>query len=215
MSVQMLLKIAVCVIVPYLLGSVSVGILVGKRNGHDIRNEGSRNTGASNVLRSVGIRAAAVTFLGDFLKAALAVLLGQALLSRDGGMLAGLFVIIGHNWPVFFSFRGGKGIACSAAVLLMTFFWQGAAAAILCLIVIWLTRYISVGSLTLVSVFTVLLYDFVRGFLFDEDAMQVTYWGLCCELVPEYLEEAWQGWKAIDLEGNRKEFDRIIGSHFR
>lgn len=58
-------------------------------------------------------------------------------------------------------------------------------------------------------------YDFVRGFLFDEDAMQVTYWGLCCELVPEYLEEAWQGWKAIDLEGNRKEFDRIIGSHFR
>ncbi|MBQ7183629.1 MAG: glycerol-3-phosphate 1-O-acyltransferase PlsY [Clostridia bacterium] len=158
MSVQMLLKIAVCVIVPYLLGSVSVGILVGKRNGHDIRNEGSRNTGASNVLRSVGIRAAAVTFLGDFLKAALAVLLGQALLSRDGGMLAGLFVIIGHNWPVFFSFRGGKGIACSAAVLLMTFFWQGAAAAILCLIVIWLTRYISVGSLTLVSVFTVLLF---------------------------------------------------------
>ena len=158
MSGELLLKIAACVIVPYLLGSVSVGIMVGRRTGHDIRNEGSRNTGASNVLRSVGIRAAAVTFFGDFLKAALAVLLGRALLSRDGAMLAGLFVIIGHNWPVFFSFRGGKGIACSTAVLLLTFFWQGAAAAILCLIVICLTRYISVGSLTMVSVFTVLLF---------------------------------------------------------
>lgn len=55
-------------------------------------------------------------------------------------------------------------------------------------------------------------FDFVRGFLFDEDAMTVTFWGLCCDLLPEYLEQAWPGWKAIDLEGNREGFERLISS---
>ena len=55
-------------------------------------------------------------------------------------------------------------------------------------------------------------FDLVRGFLIDEDAMTVTFWGLCCELVPEHLEEAWPGWKVIDLEGDRKGFERIISS---
>ena len=54
-------------------------------------------------------------------------------------------------------------------------------------------------------------FDFVRGFLFDEIAMTVTFWGLCCELLPEYLEMAWPGWKAIDLEGNRDKFEKMIG----
>ena len=148
-----ILKAAVCIVVSYLLGSVSFGILIGKRAGHDIRNEGSRNTGASNVLRSVGLKAAALTFLGDALKACVAVLMGRYLMGINGAMLAGLFVVIGHNWPVFFSFRGGKGIACSAAVVLLTFFWQGFVAAALCLIVIAVFKYISVGSLTMVTVF--------------------------------------------------------------
>ena len=152
-----ILKAAVCIVVSYLLGSVSFGILIGKRAGHDIRNEGSRNTGASNVLRSVGLKAAALTFLGDALKACVAVLMGRYLMGINGAMLAGLFVVIGHNWPVFFSFRGGKGIACSAAVVLLTFFWQGFVAAALCLIVTAVFKYISVGSLTMVTVFAVLV----------------------------------------------------------
>ena len=72
-------------------------------------------------------------------------------------MAAGLGVILGHNWPLFFGFKGGKGIACSTAVLLILFPWQGAVAVALCLAVIYWKRYISVGSLTMLSVFFVLL----------------------------------------------------------
>ncbi len=184
MSGEMILKTALCVIVPYLLGSVSFGILVGRKNGHDIRNEGSRNTGASNVLRSVGIKAAAVTFFGDFLKAALAVLFGRWLLgSDDGAMLAGLFAVIGHNWPVFFSFRGGKGIACSTAVLLLTFPWQGAVAAVLCLIVIAVFKYISVGSLTMLTSFAVLL-------LLTENFWPAGVWALLLAAMAFYRHRA-------------------------
>ena len=145
-------KLLLCAVIGYLLGSFSTGILVSRKAGHDIRSEGSRNTGASNALRILGLKGGAITFLGDFLKAALAVVAGLLIAEKFGGMAAGLGAVLGHNWPV-----GGKGIACSSAVLLILFPWQGAVAAVLCLLVIWLTRYISVGSLTLLTVFFLLL----------------------------------------------------------
>lgn len=141
----------------YLLGSFSTGILVARKEGHDIRAEGSHNTGASNALRVLGLKGGALTFAGDFAKAALSVLLGLLIAGQYGGMAAGLGVILGHNWPLFFGFKGGKGIACSTAVLLILFPWQGAVAVALCLAVIYWKRYISVGSLTMLSVFFVLL----------------------------------------------------------
>ncbi len=150
-------KLLLCAVIGYLLGSFSTGILVSRKAGHDIRSEGSRNTGASNALRILGLKGGAITFLGDFLKAALAVVAGLLIAGKFGGMAAGLGAVLGHNWPVFFRFQGGKGIACSSAVLLILFPWQGAVAAVLCLLVIWLTRYISVGSLTLLTVFFLLL----------------------------------------------------------
>lgn len=150
-------KLLLCAVIGYLLGSFSTGILVARQKGHDIRSEGSRNTGASNALRILGLKGGAITFLGDFLKAALAVIAGLLIAERFGGMAAGLGAILGHNWPVFFRFQGGKGIACSTAVLLILFFWQGAVAAILCLLVIYFTRYISVGSLTMLTVFFLLM----------------------------------------------------------
>lgn len=153
----MIIRYALCAVIAYLLGSISTGILVAGKSGHDIRTEGSHNTGASNALRILGLKGGALTFLGDFLKAALAVGIGLLLAGRYGGMLAGLFVVLGHNWPVFFGFQGGKGIACSTAVLLILFPWQGAVAAVLCLLVIYIWRYISVGSLTMLAVFAVLI----------------------------------------------------------
>jgi len=154
-----------CALIGYLLGSVSTGILVAGKSGHDIRKEGSHNTGASNALRVLGIKGGALTFLGDFLKAALAVLIGKWLANRFigpeaaqfGGMVGALFVVLGHNWPVFFGFKGGKGIACSTAILLILFPWQGAVAVALCVLVIWLTRYISLGSMTMLFVFFILM----------------------------------------------------------
>lgn len=150
-------KYALCCIAAYLLGSVSSGILISRSRGHNIRAEGSKNTGASNVLRSVGVVEGLLTFVCDFAKAAAAVWIGRALLGQWGAMAAGIFVVIGHNWPLFFEFRGGKGIACSVAVLLFTYTWQGAAAIGLCLLLILITRYISLGSLSLLTAFAVLV----------------------------------------------------------
>ncbi|MBQ8080842.1 MAG: glycerol-3-phosphate 1-O-acyltransferase PlsY [Clostridia bacterium] len=148
---------ALCAIIPYLLGSVSFGILLSRRQGHDIRKEGSHNTGASNALRVVGVKTGLLTFLCDVMKAALAVLLGIWLKGQYGGMLAGLMVIVGHNWPIFFQFQGGKGIACSCAVLVLNFPIPGLIAIVLCLAVIALTRYISLGSMVMLVSYCVIL----------------------------------------------------------
>lgn len=145
-----------CAAIAYLLGSISTGILVSRPTGHNLRQEGSRNTGASNALRVLGVKGGAIVFLGDFCKALLAILIGQWIAGLDGGLLGGLFVIIGHNWPVFFGFKGGKGIACSSAVMLL-FPLQGVIAAAICIAVIAIWRYISVGSITMLTMFSILL----------------------------------------------------------
>ena len=168
----MIVRYLLCAVIAYLLGSISTGILVSSRAGHNIREEGSHNTGASNALRVLGVKGGAITFLGDFLKAALAVLMGKLLAGMNGGMLAGLFVVLGHNWPVFFGFQGGKGIACSSAVLLILYPWQGAVAALLCILVIWIWRYISVGSLTMLAVFALLM-------ILTQPFFPTAVWALC------------------------------------
>lgn len=153
----MIFKYILVAIAAYLLGSFSTGILVATRQGHDIRNEGSKNTGASNALRVLGIKGGALVFLGDFIKATIAVLIGHWVIGRNGAMLGGLCVVLGHNWPVFFGFKGGKGIACSAAIVVFTFWWQGLIAIVICLAVIYFTRYISLGSMTMLAVFFLLV----------------------------------------------------------
>lgn len=168
----MIIRYLLCAAIGYLLGSVSTGILVASREGRDIRSEGSHNTGASNALRVLGLKGGALTFLGDFLKAALAVIAGLLIAGHNGGMVGGLFAVLGHNWPIFFGFQGGKGIACSSAVLLILYPWQGAVAAALCLLVIWLWRYISVGSLTMLAVFFLLI-------LFTQPFWPAAVWALC------------------------------------
>ncbi len=153
----MILRYIICAAAAYLLGSISFGILLTKNSGHDIRKEGSGNTGASNALRVFGLRTGLVTFICDILKAVISVLLGKALAGEYGGMLAGLFVIIGHNWPLFFGFKGGKGISCSCAVVLLNFPGPGAIAIAICIAAIAITRYISVGSMLLLVSYAVIL----------------------------------------------------------
>ena len=167
----MMFKYCLCAVIAYLLGSVSTGILISQNSGHNLREEGSRNTGASNALRVMGLKGGALTFLGDFLKALIAVLIGKALAGMEGGMIAGLFAVLGHNWPVFFGFKGGKGIACSAAVLTTLFPLQGWIAGALCLLVIYIWRYISVGSLTMLASFALMM-------LFTEPFWPVGVWAL-------------------------------------
>ena len=151
-------------ILSYLLGCFSTGITISRAQGVDIRSKGSKNTGASNVLRVLGLKSGLVTFVGDFLKAALAVLIGHLLLPGEtfgvmdfGKMLGGLFAVLGHNWPVFYGFKGGKGVACSAAVVFFVSPLWGIIAIVICLLVIAITRYISLGSMTLLFLYMVFM----------------------------------------------------------
>ena len=146
----------------YLIGCFSTGIVLGKKEKVDIRQYGSRSTGTTNVVRVMGLKLGLMTFAGDFLKAIIAVLIGRLISGRDGGLITGLFVVIGHNWPVLYGFRGGKGIACSSAVLLLNAPFEGAIAAVIALLVIFFSRYVSLGSLSLLISAVVLLL-FTQG----------------------------------------------------
>lgn len=146
MDVLAYLAIAV---IAYLLGSISTGMLVSKAmGGPDLHKVGSGNTGATNALRTMGKKGGAIVFAGDVVKALLACLVGRLWMGQNGALLAGLFVILGHNWPVFFGFKGGKGIL-SGAVLVWLLNWRVALIAWGLFALLWLTtRYVSLGSIT-------------------------------------------------------------------
>ena len=114
-------------VIAYLIGSINFSIILSKRMaGFDIREKGSGNAGTTNMLRAVGKKAAVITLICDILKGVvsilIAVLAGKIVKNLDNALLvqlAGIFVIIGHTFPVFFKFKGGKGIATALGVLLM------------------------------------------------------------------------------------------------
>lgn len=156
-SEKPVLVILACVLA-YLLGSVSTGILTSRAaNGPDLRKVGSGNTGASNVQRTMGWKYGMITFIGDVLKGVVACVIG-GLLTGDhaGAMLAGLFAVIGHNWPLFFGFKGGKGVATSCGVMIC-FPLQALVCYILTIGLIAWKRYISLGSMFLLTLYAVLL----------------------------------------------------------
>ncbi len=124
-----------CIVLGYLLGSVSTAIIVCRLMGlPDPRSEGSRNPGATNVLRIGGKKAAAITLAGDFLKGLVPVLIARALGLEPWALAAVAFAaFIGHLYPVFFGFQGGKGVATALGVIL-GLSWQVAA----CALAVWL-----------------------------------------------------------------------------
>ncbi|MBO2517195.1 MAG: acyl-phosphate glycerol 3-phosphate acyltransferase [Clostridiales bacterium] len=163
-----------CLLIGYVLGNFSTGMIVADKHGTDIRHEGSGNPGTTNVLRVIGPRAGIITFAGDFCKAVLAVLIGYWI----GGEMVGwctvcssVGVICGHNWPALFGFKGGKGIACTTAVILLMFPGYGAAAVLICLAAIFLCRYVSLGSILMTFSFALML-------IFTHQPFYVIAWGL-------------------------------------
>lgn len=139
----------VMVPVSYLLGSIPFGLIAGKLIKRvDIRSYGSGTTGMTNVLRTVGTRAAAVVLMLDMGKAMLAVLIARILFdSRGAEVAAALTVLLGHNWPIFVSFRGGRGTASGWGGLLILSPIAGLVAALVGVPLIAFTRYVSVGSI--------------------------------------------------------------------
>ncbi len=133
----------------YLLGSVSTGVVVARLLGlQDPRETGSKNPGATNLLRYGGKAAAVLTLLGDILKGVIAVLVARAV-TDDAVILAlvGLAVFIGHLWPVFFGFRGGKGVATALGVWLALNPWVGLALVATWIATAFLFRYSSLSAL--------------------------------------------------------------------
>jgi len=141
----------------YLLGSVSFSIIIARLMGKiDIRQHGSGNAGATNTLRVLGKGPGIAVFLLDIAKGVIAVALGFALNSGDYTWLpviCGLASIIGHNWPIYFRFKGGKGIATTVGAMISLAPLSVVIAGVVAILIIALTRYVSLGSI----IFTVLL----------------------------------------------------------
>ena len=130
----------------YLIGSFSSAYVVGRVfKKIDITKLGSGNPGTTNAMRVMGKKFGLITFALDFLKGMLASLLGIYLYGYYGGLLASLFVVIGHNWPVFFNFKGGKGIAATIASLAILQFPLTLISVLIGVLVAAITRYVSLG----------------------------------------------------------------------
>ena len=151
-------------LIAYLLGSISFSIIISKKlAGFDVRDKGSGNAGSTNVLRTVGKKAAIITLICDCLKGVLAVLIafiaGKIAKNTDGALLvqlAGLAVVLGHTFPIFFGFKGGKGVATSLGVLLIINWQIGLICLVFALVLMALTRFVSLGSVGAAILFPVL-----------------------------------------------------------
>jgi len=144
----MVMNEIIAVIAAYFMGSIPFAHLLSRRRGIDLRTVGSGNVGATNVLRTVGVRAAMLAMLLDAVKGTVAVLVAQRLTTGVAPpVAAGLASVIGHVYPVWLRFRGGKGVATAAgAFAVLTPGALGVAAAVF-LLTVGLTRFISVGSI--------------------------------------------------------------------
>lgn len=142
-----ILKYILCALIGYLLGSINSAVIVSKLRGKDIRTVGSGNAGATNILRTFGKGAAGIVFLVDILKGVFAAIIGRLLGGDIGSYLGGFLAIIGHNFPIYFGFRGGKGIVTSLAVMLTVSPSLALIAFGIGIIIIAATRYVSLGSI--------------------------------------------------------------------
>ena len=151
-------------VIAYLIGSVNFSVLISKKMaGFDVREKGSGNAGATNMLRSVGKKAAAITLICDILKGvisiAIAIIVGSIVKNLDKELLlqiAGIAVVLGHTFPIFFGFKGGKGVATSLGVLLMSNWQIGLICLVFAIVLMALTRMVSLGSCAAAVLFPVL-----------------------------------------------------------
>lgn len=182
----MVWQLIVIAIAAYLIGSINLSIVLSKLMGKgDIREHGSGNAGTTNTLRTLGKLPAVVVLIFDVLKAVIAIFVGKWLISigqvADSTIpyndlaiaLSSVGVILGHNFPIYYGFKGGKGIATSLGVLL-TVEWQlGLVCLIFAVILMLLTRMVSLGSITAAILYPVLVL--VQGTAFTNKWIYITF----------------------------------------
>lgn len=165
----------------YLIGSIPVGLIFGKAIWKkDLRQYGSHNIGATNAWRVLGRKAGLLVFMFDFLKGQLGVLLGGCVLGTPAAMvLGGFFAVIGHMFPLFLGFKGGKGVATALGVLVSLMLKITAIVFVVWLVLVLLTRYVSVGSIVaavLTPLLAALFKEPVEFFAFALAAAAMIVW---------------------------------------
>ena len=153
-------------IIAYLIGSINFSVILSKKMaGFDVRQKGSGNAGTTNMLRSVGKKAAAITLICDILKGVvsigIAILVGYLFNAQNKSILvqiAAIAVVIGHTFPIFFGFKGGKGVATSLGVLIMSNWQIGLICLAIAIIIMAITKMVSLGSCMAAIAFPLLTY---------------------------------------------------------
>ena len=151
-------------LIAYVIGSINFSVIISKKvAGFDVREKGSGNAGTTNMLRSVGKKAAVITLLCDILKGVvsigIALIAGNIVKNVDKAVLvqiAGILVVVGHTFPIFFEFKGGKGVATSLGVIMMINWKIGLICLVFALVLMALTRMVSVGSIGAAILYPVL-----------------------------------------------------------
>ncbi len=150
----------ICLAIGYVFGMFQTGYFYGKMNHIDIRNFGSGNAGTTNTLRTLGWKAGVITFVGDCLKCVLAVFIVKLIFAENAtadlyAMYAGLGVVLGHNYPCYLGFKGGKGIAATAGLVLATNPVMFLSIATVFILIVVITKYVSLGSLIIMILFAI------------------------------------------------------------
>ena len=166
----------VCILIGYLFGCIATGYFVGKKNNVDIQKEGSGNPGATNALRIMGLKSGLITLIGDLIKSLIPCLLvrhvffpgfvgtGYGWFSTEYYvLLTGLAAVIGHNYPSWLRFKGGKGISTSAGVMFALNLPMTGILAVILFSVIGISKYVSLGSITVLVFVPILIGVFYPG----------------------------------------------------
>lgn len=141
------MNIFIIILISYFIGSISPSYIFGKIYKIDIRKKGSGNAGTTNTLRVLGKKVALAVFLIDFFKGFLLVFFVRRYFSMEYALIAGVFVVLGHIYTVFLGFKGGKGVATTFGVLYCLFFKEVFICSILGLVILYITRYVSLSGL--------------------------------------------------------------------
>ncbi|MGN0484536.1 MAG: glycerol-3-phosphate 1-O-acyltransferase PlsY [Lachnospiraceae bacterium] len=159
----------IALVIGYVFGLFETGYFIGKMQKVDIRTVGSGNIGTTNTLRTLGVKAGLLTFIGDCGKTILAMLIAWLIFHNrypDGAQLlklyAGVGAVLGHNFPVTMKFKGGKGVACTSALILVFAPLEAPVCLIVFILSVALTRYVSVGSLLVMAAFVIQTILFTR-----------------------------------------------------
>ena len=170
-------------IIAYLIGSINFSVILSKKMaGFDVREKGSGNAGTTNMLRSVGKKAAALTLICDVLKGVVAILIamfiGWAFKVENQSLLvqiAGIAVVLGHTFPIFFGFKGGKGVATSLGILIMSNWQIGLICLVFGVLLIALTRMVSLGSCAAAVLFPVLTLFITDNYIVSQGSGYLIY----------------------------------------